>query len=108
MTSTWAKYASASDQHVFASCFNSRNNTAMQHFMLPFCYYISPQLLPPSTQSSLPIPTHTNKCHPTAQAIAYKYFGEKTVQMNRCVRRSVQAAMTATKLAAVKVVVAVV
>jgi hypothetical protein len=50
----------------------------------------------------------TSKCQPTAQAIAYKYFGENTVQMNKCVRKSVQAAITATKLAAVKAVIAVV
>ena len=62
----------------------------------------------PSAQSSLPNPQQTIKCQPTAQAIAYKYFGEKTVQMNKCVRNNVQAAITATKLAAVKVVVAIV
>lgn len=67
----------------------------------------STQPLFPNTHSSLPNPQLTIKCQPTAQAIAYRYFGENTVQINKCVRNKVQAAITATKLAAVKAVVAV-
>jgi hypothetical protein len=48
--------------------------------------------------------TWTRRCCTKLQAMQYKYLGENTVQMNRCVLNSVQAAMTATTLAVVKTV----
>lgn len=40
-------------------------------------------------------PVEMAKCCATLHAIAYKYFGLNTVQMNRCVRSAVHASMTA-------------
>ncbi len=46
----------------------------------------------------LPYPKVTQRCCPTLHAILYKYFGEKTVQMKRCVLKAVQASITASTL----------
>ena len=34
------------------------------------------------------------RCCPKLQAIIYRYFGENTVQMNKCVLKAVQASIT--------------
>jgi len=56
----------------------------------------------PSQKSRLPNPTFMQRCCPRLHAVLYKYFGEKTVQMKRCVRKSVQAPMTKNKLLVTK------
>ena len=53
----------------------------------------------PNQNSKLPHTTLTPKCCPKLQAMLYKYFGLKTVQIKRCVLKSVQAAITNAKLA---------
>ena len=52
----------------------------------------------PIQYNKLPTPTLTTKCCPKLQAILYKYFGEKTVQINKCVLSNVQAAITKNRL----------
>ena len=42
------------------------------------------------------------RCCPRLHAILYKYFGENTVQMNRCVLNAVHASITDDMLLAVK------
>lgn len=59
-----------------------------------FCLILVPYL---AHQNKPPKSTLTPKCHPTPQAMANKNLGLKTVQINRCVLNTVQAAMTATK-----------
>lgn len=58
----------------------------------------------PSQYSNPPSPTLTARCCPKLHAMQYKYLGENTVQINRCVRRAVHAAMTNATLAAVNTV----
>jgi hypothetical protein len=54
--------------------------------------------------NTLPRPMLTIICHPILHAMEYRYFGLKTVQMKRCVRSAVHAAITATKLTATNAV----
>lgn len=48
----------------------------------------------PNHHTSPPKPSVTPNCHAIPHAIANKYFGLNTVQMNRCVLSAVQLAMT--------------
>lgn len=58
----------------------------------------------PNQYNRPPSPTLTTKCWPRLHATQYRYLGEKTVQMNKCVRRAVHAAMTDATLAVAKTV----
>ena len=53
----------------------------------------------PSQKRRLPHAILIQRCCPMLQAITYKYFGENTVQMKRCVLNVAQASMTAKTLA---------
>lgn len=48
----------------------------------------------------LPLETLTQRCCPMLQAMLYRYFGENTVHMKRCVLNAVHASITAMILAA--------
>ena len=54
--------------------------------------------------SKLPKPMLIIRCQPMDHAMTYKYFGLKTVQMNRCVLSAVHDAITARRLMAIKAV----
>lgn len=58
----------------------------------------------PSQNNAPPNATFRPRCMPRLHAMLYRYFGENTVQMKRCVLSAVQATMTATRLAAVNTV----
>lgn len=58
----------------------------------------------PNQYNTPPNPTLTPKCIPTPHPTAYRYFGENTVQTNRCVLSTVQAAITPSTLAATNTV----
>ena len=45
-------------------------------------------------KSKLPRMTLMQRCCPILHAMVNKYFGEKTVQMNKCVLKAVHASMT--------------
>lgn len=52
----------------------------------------------------LPPTTFTQRCCPRLQAMLYRYFGENTVHMKRCVLNTVHATITAMMLAALNAV----
>ena len=58
----------------------------------------------PNQYKSPPRPKLIPKCMPKLHATQYRYLGENTVHTNKCVRSAVQAAMTATALAAANTV----
>lgn len=66
--------------------------------LFPTCIYV------PIQNKALPNTILTQRCCPRLHAMLYRYFGEKTVQMNKCVLNIVHARMTKNMLAAVKVV----
>lgn len=59
----------------------------------------------PIQNNKPPKATLINKCCPKLHAMQYKYFGENTVQMNKCVLSAVHAAMTNATLIATKTVI---
>ena len=63
-------------------------------------------VIPLSKENALPTQTLIARCHPMDHAIAYRYFGLKTVHMNKCVRSAVQDAITARRLNETKAVMA--
>ena len=55
-------------------------------------------------KSRLPYPMLIHRCCPMLHAMLYRYLGENTVHMNKCVLNAVHASITNKRLLATKVV----
>lgn len=81
-------------------------NTQLTSFLSPYCHLLHmilhsrPECYQlPSHHTKPPSPIVTPKCQAIPQAIANRYFGLNTVQMNKCCLSTVHASITAASIA---------